>query len=372
VNEHRDLGGERVVVAEGDLVCRSRVVLVDGMEGAAAAYSTRCKGAFGLLATLEVLAEAAGWAAIGLVMFAGVLWLGLSGDVLAAFVLGATFMMSPIVGLMNALPRVLSARTALAAIGQLEAELPAATRVEQRAEPAAPATAPTIEFSEVMHVYEGSDAKFSLGPVDLTLQPGQIVFIVGGNGSGKSTLAKLITGHYTPSGGEVTLDGRSVRAESREWYREHVSAVHGDYFPFLDLRGLSEEPLASRAALALEAVGLAHKVQVRDSAFVVDGLSQGQRARLALAIAILEDRPCLVFDEVAAHQDAGFKRLFYRTILPDLKRAGKLVIAIVHDDEYFDVADHVIKMRDGRTVTEETRQFVRSLLKSVPPPRPPA
>jgi putative ATP-binding cassette transporter len=79
-------------------------------------------------------------------------------------------------------------------------------------------------------------------------------------------------------------------------------------------------------------------------------LSSGQRKRLALIQVWLEDRPVIILDEWAAEQDPTFRRLFYTDILPDLKRQGKTLIVISHDDRYFDAADRIISLENGRIV----------------------
>jgi len=66
----------------------------------------------------------------------------------------------------------------------------------------------------------------------------------------------------------------------------------------------------------------------------------------------LEDRPIIVLDEWAADQDPAFRRTFYEEILPELKQAGKTLIVISHDDQYFHVADRVIEMHDGRILEQ--------------------
>jgi putative ATP-binding cassette transporter len=76
-------------------------------------------------------------------------------------------------------------------------------------------------------------------------------------------------------------------------------------------------------------------------------LSQGQRKRLALLLAYLEDRPIYVFDEWASDQDPIFKEVFYHQILPELKARGKTTIVISHDDRYYHVADRLIKLERG-------------------------
>jgi putative ATP-binding cassette transporter len=77
-------------------------------------------------------------------------------------------------------------------------------------------------------------------------------------------------------------------------------------------------------------------------------VSQGQRKRLALLTAYLEDRPFYLFDEWAADQDPNFKSVFYNRLLPDLKARGKTVLVITHDDRYFDLADRLIKLDYGK------------------------
>ena len=74
----------------------------------------------------------------------------------------------------------------------------------------------------------------------------------------------------------------------------------------------------------------------------------GPRGGLALVCAYLDDRPIYLFDEWAADQDPNFKRVFYTELLPELKARGKTVIVITHDDAYFDVADRVVRLEDGR------------------------
>jgi putative ATP-binding cassette transporter len=77
-------------------------------------------------------------------------------------------------------------------------------------------------------------------------------------------------------------------------------------------------------------------------------LSQGQRKRLALLTAWLEDRPIYVFDEWASDQDPMFKEVFYRQIVPELKSRGKTVVVITHDDRYYQMADRLIKLERGK------------------------
>lgn len=207
-----------------------------------------------------------------------------------------------------------------------------------------------LELAGVTHRYqrEGEERGFVLAGIDLHLQPGEIVFVIGGNGSGKTTLLKLLTGLYLPEEGEIRLDGQPILAESLESYRQMFTAVFDDAAVFDRLLGLDTIDLDQRAAQYLRELQLDRVLSIRDGVFSTTKLSRGQRKRLALLTAYLEDRPIYVFDEWAADQDPQFKRVFYRKLLPELRERGKAVLAITHDDRYFPCADRVIKLEDGR------------------------
>jgi len=211
----------------------------------------------------------------------------------------------------------------------------------------------TLELRNVEYAYpavEGSQP-FRVGPVNLRIQPGEILFIVGENGCGKTSLIKLLLGLYTPSQGQILVNGQAVDAKGLDDYRQMFTTIFADYFLFDELvqdgKALPED--ASRYLKRLE---ISHKVSVRDGAFTTTDLSTGQRKRLALVNAWLDERPVLVFDEWAADQDPAFRRVFYTELLPDLKRLGKTIIVISHDDRYFDIADHLVRLQAGRVVEE--------------------
>lgn len=199
------------------------------------------------------------------------------------------------------------------------------------------------------YAYSGRDgeAGFGLGPIDLTIEPGEILFIVGGNGSGKSTLLKLLTGLYTPTRGTLELDGVPVRTQLAA-YRERFSVIFSDHYLFSRPYGLPEpDPGVVRELLA--ELEIQHKTAfVRGRFTRRSELSSGQRKRLAMVLALLEDRPILVLDEWAADQDPQFRRHFYERFLPALKQRGKTVIAVSHDDRWFHCADRVVVMDYGR------------------------
>ena len=191
---------------------------------------------------------------------------------------------------------------------------------------------------------------FRLGPVDLTLRPGEVTFVVGGNGSGKSTLAKLICGLYAPRIGEIRAGGEPIGPQNLEWFRQHTTAVFSDFHLFDDYLGLAADDLDDRVRGLLHDLELAHAVTVQDGKLSTLALSTGQRKRLALLTALLEDRPVYLFDEWAADQDPRFRAVFYDRIVADLKSRGKTVVVITHDDRYFDRANQLVKLDFGQVV----------------------
>lgn len=209
-----------------------------------------------------------------------------------------------------------------------------------------------LELRDVTHSYhrENEDSRFVLGPINATFEPGEIVFLVGGNGSGKSTLAKIISGLYAPENGEIFLDGQPVNEQNRDQYRQLFSTVFSDFYLFDSLLGLQSADLDAEAARYLKQLHLDRKVKIRSGVFSTIALSQGQRKRLALLTAYLEDRPFYLFDEWASDQDPLFKNIFYSQILPALKARGKTALVISHDDRYFHFADRVLKLDYGKLV----------------------
>ncbi|NMO00132.1 ATP-binding cassette domain-containing protein [Gordonia sp. TBRC 11910] len=193
---------------------------------------------------------------------------------------------------------------------------------------------------------------FHLGPIDAVFEPGAVTFIVGGNGSGKSTLAKLLTGLYVPQDGSISLNGERIDHDNIEWFRQNSAAIFTDFHLFDDYLGFDRPDLDDEVRRYLRMLKIDDKVSVQNGHLSTVALSQGQRKRLALVTALLEDRPIYLFDEWAADQEPQFRDTFYREILTDLAARGKTVIVITHDDRYFDLADRLIKLEVGEVVEE--------------------
>jgi putative pyoverdin transport system ATP-binding/permease protein len=286
---------------------------------------------------------------MGILIFGMPQFLDLSVATLSGYVLTLTYLMTPFQNILQRLPVLLRANVAIRKIESMGLTLTQSAEVSQPPLATLPQVQ-TLELAKINHTYRGEEQSFHLGPIDLKFNGGQLVFIVGGNGSGKSTLAKLLTGLYIPELGEIKLNGQPITNENREWYRQHFAVVFADFFLFEKLLGLGQDAaqLDAEAQRYLQLLQLEHKVQVQDGVLSTTNLSQGQRKRLALLTAYLEDRPIYLFDEWAADQDPLFRDIFYQQLLPQLQQRGKLVFAISHDDRYFSVADRVVKLDYGR------------------------
>ncbi|MEO4048134.1 cyclic peptide export ABC transporter [Pseudomonas sp. CAU 1711] len=282
-------------------------------------------------------------------LFAAGAWLGLPASTVAAFVLVLMFLRMPLNDLIGSLPNLVSGSVALAKIESL-ALAPYCPEFPEAKPALASGSGPLLRLEGVTYAYpgEGDEYGFSLGPIDLTVEQGETLFIVGGNGSGKSTLAKLLTGLYQPAQGRLSLHGQPVTPERTEWYRSHFATVFSTFHLFERLVGPAGEFDAQLAHAWLNRLRMERKVAI-DAAGLLSTtrLSQGQRKRLALLMALVEERPILLLDEWAADQDPAFRHFFYLELLPELKALGKTVIAISHDDRYFDAADRVIRCDSG-------------------------
>jgi putative ATP-binding cassette transporter len=207
----------------------------------------------------------------------------------------------------------------------------------------------TVSLKNLHFQYPGTDNPYSIGPIDLEIPRGSATFIIGGNGSGKSTLLKVLTGLYPPSSGYLLVDGKALSTHDYPSYRELYSAIFGDFHLFDRLYGLQEVDVLEVEAL-LHEMEIADKTRFVDNAFTRLDLSTGQRKRLAMIIARLDNKEIYVFDEWAADQDPQFRRNFYEVLLPKLKAKDKTIVVVSHDDAYFHHADQLIKLDYGRIV----------------------
>lgn len=263
------------------------------------------------------------------------------------FALVILFLRAPLMAAVGALPTLLTANVSINKLAALNLNLDDKPQGFEVDTP----HFQTLQLNNVIFQHRAAegDAQFTVGSINLTLNRGELIFIVGGNGSGKTTLSHLITGLYQPQHGEVLLNGQPIDKHQSVLTRTLFSAVFNDFHLFHQvLNEAGEAPSDARIDIWLQQFEMADKVSHSQGRLNRVTFSQGQRKRLALLMAVLEQRPCLLLDEWAADQDPHFRALFYQQILPQLQRDGKTIIAITHDDKYFDAADRIFKMEEGK------------------------
>ena len=314
---------------------------------------------------MSIFVASASWGNFLIYAFIGLVLFFLVGDmpdrtrVMTGFALVFLYMVVPLEVLLLNIPRANLARVAAERIEEITRHIPFSAGTDRKnAVPASNFKNLTLRAVTHCYYHEQSDEVFELGPLDLEFQAGSVTFLVGGNGSGKTTLAKLLVGLYAPESGEVYVDGERIEEYNRDSYRQLFSAIFSDFHLFERLLELERSDLDEAGNRLLKRFHLQHKVKVSDGAFTTQALSQGQRKRLALVAACLEDRPFLVFDEWAADQDPVFKEVFYRQLLPELKAQGKAVLVISHDDRYFHLGDRLLKLEEGQLIKSEQADAV--------------
>lgn len=292
--------------------------------------------------------------AIGLVFFMANSLGWANTAVAATYSLTLLFLRTPLLSAVGALPTLLTAQVAFDKLNtfQLTAYHP------DFIVPQAASNWKTLELRNLVFHY--GEQGFEVGPINMTLKRGELVFLIGGNGSGKSTLAMLLTGLYRPVSGQILLDGEEIDGANKEKYRSLFSAVFTDVHLFdrlIDNQGQAADPAKVQAWLAR--LQMQDKVKLEGNKVLNLKLSKGQSKRLALLLATAEQRDILLLDEWAADQDPHFRRIFYRELLPWLQEMGKTVFAISHDDHYFLHADRLLEMREGKLseLTGEEREL---------------
>jgi putative pyoverdin transport system ATP-binding/permease protein len=266
---------------------------------------------------------------------------------LVSFLIVLLYLIGPVNTILNSIPTLMQLRIAINRINTFKSGVAVDPEVLVKAIVPVVGRIESLKVEGISFEYRDEDRPhpFSLGPIDLEIGRGEILFIVGGNGSGKSTLAKLLTGLYTPDGGRFLINGGEVSSAE---LGEHFSAVFSPMYIFKKLYNVRTAEKSGEIQKYLKMLDLDGKVSIRDNAFSTIELSQGQRKRLALLQCYLEDAPIYLFDEWAADQDPTYRQFFYRKLLPEMKAAGKIVIAITHDEHYFNVADRIYVMDDGK------------------------
>jgi putative ATP-binding cassette transporter len=210
----------------------------------------------------------------------------------------------------------------------------------------------SISVQEITYQHDNNAlSAFILGPISYEFLAGKVYFIRGDNGSGKTTFMRILTGLYMPSQGSIFVNGELVNQPASSSYRDLFSVVFSDFYLFKKMYGLfnveEENILNWQKVLEIE-----NKFSINNGEFSNIELSTGQRKRVALLVTLLENKEIIILDEWAADQDPVFRKYFYKVILPKLKMLGKTIIAITHDDQYFNTADCVLFFKNGKLLED--------------------
>jgi cyclic peptide transporter len=275
------------------------------------------------------------------------------------------FIIGPLSEVATVLPQISRANIAAQTVRGLEKRL-AALELSATAPVAVDEPFEGLRCEGLTFAYPAEQGRpFQVGPIDLEIRRGEVIFLVGGNGAGKSTLLKLLTGLYRPTDGDLRLNEQVVTPSRLPAYRSHFSIILQDFHLFHRLLGHERIDL-ERAEQILQTLRM-DKVttMLEDGRFSNLNLSTGQKKRLALLVAELDDRDVYVFDEWAADQDPQFRRFFYDHFLQHLVERGKTVIAATHDDHYFHLANRVLKMEDGKLLSHQATPIRERLSETV-------
>jgi len=220
-----------------------------------------------------------------------------------------------------------------------------------------------LEFSHV-EFYYSSDERKTLQDINLAIPAGQTVALVGKSGSGKSTLANLVPRFYTPTGGQITLDGHDLKELTLASLRANISLVSQEVVLFNDTVAANiaygqarEVPEAEIRAAAKAAHALEFIEEMEDGFNTLIGekgvrLSGGQRQRLAIARALLKNAPILILDEATSALDTESER-HVQAALDTLMR-GRTTLIIAHRLSTIEKADRIVVLQGGRIVESGT------------------
>ena len=216
-----------------------------------------------------------------------------------------------------------------------------------------------VEFHNIAFRYPGAQSD-AISDVSFAVEAGQTVAVVGRSGSGKSTLVKLLARFYTPTGGQITLDGQDIQGIELTNYREHLAFVPQAINLFSDTVA-GNIALGSMSDSSREAVIDAAK-QAQVDGFVSElesdydtligeqgvGLSGGQQQRVAIARALLKAAPVLILDEATSALDNESESQIQTAL--DASRVGRTTFVVAHRVSTIESADTVLVMDEGRVV----------------------
>ena len=299
----------------------------------------------------ELLGAFSWYVLLGVIIFLLPVLFKFQVNQIAAFITAVLFMMAPISQLIMFFPFQTNFKIALERINQIYKELEVDSIIVN--ENAVQKKAfQSIRFEDVTYHYiDNKQQAFVLEPLNITINAGELIFVTGANGSGKSTFVNLLTGLCKPTSGRIFVDEKEVTREEYVEFCNNMTAIYTSHYTFrrnYDKHDFSDENLSfSNYASMLNLVGI-----LKTTGNMVDtNLSKGQQKRLALLLGLMEGKSFLVLDEWAAEQDPSNRKYFYTQWLDEIRKSEKTIIAVSHDDDYYFVADRVIKFDFGRIIS---------------------
>jgi len=225
-----------------------------------------------------------------------------------------------------------------------------------------------IALNAVSKHFNGKRQVVALDAIDLHIQKGEMVSIVGPSGSGKSTLLNLIGGLDRPTSGEIRIDGQSVAALSDDQLTRLRRDKIGFIFQFfnllpsltcvenvalpLHLKGLARREIDARARDLLELVQLGHRFD-----HLPDELSGGERQRVAIARALAFYPPVLLADEPTGNLDTHTGAEILKLIRDLHQRLNSTVLIVTHDHTVAESCPRTITLRDARIAGDVRREI---------------
>lgn len=279
---------------------------------------------------------------------------------IAAFITTVLFMMSPVAQLIMMFPLYTAFKIAVERIDNIDKQLQT-DALPVPTEDVSATSFQSLRFENVVYKYSADNGStFSLEVADFNLTKEEILFIIGGNGSGKTTFINVLTGLCKPVSGKIYIDERESTWQEFSVFCNSMAVVYTNQHLFrenYDEFDLSENN--SKLSYFENMVNLDGVLKIdQEKNRVETKVSKGQQKRLSLMLALLENKPIIVLDEWAAEQDPQNRKLFYTRWLQEMKAMGKTIIAVTHDDDYYHVADRVMKFNFGHIsqITTQVRE----------------
>jgi cyclic peptide transporter len=316
----------------------------------------------------ELIGSFSWYVIMGVILFALPHLLQFKPAQVASFLVTILFLMGPVSSVIGVIPFYTRCKIAMQRLNGLEEEINTKMQIDLKHtdKPLEYERFESIVFENVTYKYVDKDNSrlFELAPINLQINQGEVIFVTGANGSGKSTFANLLTGLYKPGGGMIYLNGRKVTDESYPDYRDTISVIFTNNHLFREnYDGFELEEQNGQLKEYLNTFKLTSVVRFKDGNKRIDkNLSKGEQKRLAMIYLLLENKDIIILDEWAAEQDPSFRAFFYKKLIPELKKKGKTIIAITHDDAYYHCADRIIKFDYGSIVIDGSPAVVYDTL----------